>query len=253
MSKIYPVFILFSFVGLSSCISTFGFQTAKVLDEDEYQLVWEGDAAGVYRAKPVSEAGPLTLVGNPFVGFASRFGTGAKRMDWGFQMSPQSPLGFDVKYQFLGNRKSFFAAATGLGTGWTPAWAAFMRSREPALDRQNLFNLTAPLLLTFDFDDKAAVTLIGNYRYYFNSLLSFHAAIIHLSTRFRTVTGEGFKRYFTVEFHAGRSFAGTYRFDNLYFYGIALGFQGFRKMDTGKDHRGPQRRKKKTHKVFFEY
>ena len=244
----FVFFLTIVFVGLS-CTSSLGFQTAKTLEEDRVLLAWTSDASITTRLKPQSHVVGYGI--NPFLGFAFRSGTRVKNLDWGYQLGWQSPLGADVKYQFIGDRKSFFAAATGLGLGWIPPlWSSF--GKGSIWDFKSLYTATVPVFLTFDFDDKSAITFTPSYRYAANPLYSFHAAIFNLSMRFRTKNTEDLRRYFTVELYAGRSFAGTYRYNNLFFGGVALGFQGINRR-LSPEERFKRKRKKDSHKVFFEY
>ncbi len=241
--------LLFVMLAFSACMSPTAYQTAKVVEEDEFQLIWSGDMTAVSREGLGGEA--INLGSNPMLGFGSRFPMQAKRFDWGIQLATQAPLGVDVKFQFVGDRHSLFAAALSGGFGYSPGFAAFYRSGN-RLDRQTLFHATAPLYLTFDFSGgKTALTFIPTYRYSFNPVVGFHSAILQVNARFRTVDSDGFKRYFTLEAHAGRSFAGTYRFDRLYFYGIGIGFQGIRKLSD--EPARPGKKEKKEHKVLFAY
>ena|GEM_PF-1841298 len=256
MGRVRPPFFLLVLclslpVFFSACMSPYTYQTAKVVQPDEFQLMWNGALTGVSRDDLLDPAVNLGL--NPMLGFGSRFPMQAPRFDWGIQLALEAPLGFDVKYQFLGDEYSAFAAALSAGLSYSPRIASFYRSHE-RLDAQRLFHAKLPLLLTFDFNQgKTALTLIPTYRYSFNTVVDYHAAILQVNLRFRTIDNDGFKRYFTIEAHAGKSLKGTYRFDNLYFYGIGIGFQGIHKLDYSKQPGEKIRKRKKEHKVLFSY
>jgi len=234
----------------SSCMLPLGFQTAKTLEEDEFLSIWAADISGTVRRLPTNRLDPLGLEATPFWSLAFRSGMRAKNMDWGLHLSWASPLGADVKYQFAGDRESLFAAATGLGLGWVPrVWSYDSYN---SLDNKSLLAVTVPLFLTLDFNDKTSFTFATNYRYAVNSVYSFHAAVFNLNMRFRTKNTEDLRRYFTIDLFAGRSFVGTANYDNLLFGGITVSFQNLTSNMSARE-RLKRKRKKKQHKVFFEY
>ncbi len=236
----FAFFLTVVFAG-SFCMMPFGFQTAKVLDEEEYMLVWQGDVNAVSRLGPTSDL--LGFSANPFLGFAYRWGVHVRNLDWGLQLSPQSPLGVDVKYQFIGSQKSTFAAAGGLGMGFISRNWSWVSSNFSLSNRflysQNFLSVGVPLFLTLDFHDKSAVTLVANYRYALHTEHSF----FNLSARFRTKNTEELRRYFTVDMYLGRSFAGTEGFDHLSFIGLVLGVQGINRR-ISPEEKVKRRRKK---------
>lgn len=215
---------LYGFV-FASCMSTYGFHTAKTLEQGEVEVSWDASASAILQTTG-TDAGFVAFHYTPGIDLTMRFGTAVEHLDWGFQLHPQSPLGGDVKYQFYGDRKSLIALATGIGVGFVPRLTT-LRSEffDTQTELPNLWAVTLPLYATIDWGDKFMFTLSPNYRIYLGPQTRAQVVVLHSNIRFRLRKGEWATSYFVIEGHAGTSISGNPGLDHLQLFGAALGYQ----------------------------
>ena len=96
---------------LSNCAQITSFQTAKTIPDNEGEITVSLGAFGITDA--FDDGGSVGLASFEFMG---RMGVGEKS-DVGLRISSFSTFVFDYKYQFVGDRYSKFAMATGPGIG----------------------------------------------------------------------------------------------------------------------------------------
>jgi hypothetical protein len=97
----------------SNCAQITSFQTAKTIPKDEGEITVSLGAFGI--RDQFDGGGAVGAVNLEFMG---RTGVGEKS-DIGLHISSFSTIVFDYKYQFVGDRYSKFAMATGPGVGFS--------------------------------------------------------------------------------------------------------------------------------------
>ncbi len=233
---------------VSSCVTPYGMQTAKTMDKKEMDIIWDASIGGMFGRKQ-TRSETLGAMANPGLGFALRFGSAKKNLDWGLHFDPIAALGGDVKYQFAGDRESVFAAATGLNLSYSPK----ARSLDSYDMGPSFMAIGIPLYATFDSDDRFILTFGGNYLMYVSKGSLGHSLTGSLNLSVRVNHEETFKRYIMLEVFYGQSLgSSSLGYDRTFLAGGIIGYRYY--FDDRQPYKKPKRSgKKKEHRVLYEW
>ena len=134
MNKSIQFFILaiITTLLLQSCAQLSGFQTARVLPENDAEIGFAAGGLSTFNASDLG--GDLGIISVPVVEAFGRVGLG-NHFDVGLKVSSTLSGVFDGKWQFVGDQDSKFAMATGLGLGFQGGAAnAFLMQAHIPLD-----------------------------------------------------------------------------------------------------------------------
>lgn len=137
MKKHYKVFGFIATVALfASCASMSTMQTARTTHKGEFATGFGGGYV-----KTDVEIGTLDTISiaAPFMEIGGRYGI-TDKLDVGAKLTLIGTAGVDVKYQFLGDKESMFAAAVGGGLGYLSISSGDSES--------NLIDLQIPVYLS---------------------------------------------------------------------------------------------------------
>lgn len=121
MKKSYIKILALLILGIafSNCVSVSGYQTGRVLAQDDGEFMLAANATKFYEFPFIFDREPEnsdTTKYYPFGDISFRYGLGSN-LDIGFKINSSLATMLDLKYQFIGDQESFFTASIGSGIG----------------------------------------------------------------------------------------------------------------------------------------